>query len=424
MILNLKETIAQQAESAKNASMKMMKISSDIKNNVLEAIANAIEQNVEDIIFKNEIDVAAANDIGVSKALVDRLTLTKERIMNMAKGVRDIIGLEDPVNDVLDTVKRENGLVIKKIRVPLGVIGIIYESRPNVTVDTAALCIKSGNCVFLRGGSEAMNSNHTLYKIISEAAYANGLPEGAIQFIETTDREAVNEMLQLNQFIDVIIPRGGHKMIEAIVSMSKVPVLQHGEGICHTYVDKNANVKMADQICLNAKVQKPGVCNAMETMLVHKDIAEEFLKLNLKNLQDKGVEVRGDSAVKKIAEANGIVVKDAATEDWGSEYLDLILSVKIVSTLEDAIEHINSFGSGHSEAIVTDDETSAKRFLMTVDSSAVYWNASTRFTDGAEFGMGAEMGISTQKLHARGPMGIKELTSYKYIILGKGQIRG
>jgi glutamate-5-semialdehyde dehydrogenase len=310
-------------------------------------------------------------------------------------------------------------LKIIKIRVPLGVVGIIYESRPNVTVDTAGLCLKSGNAVILRGGSEAVNSNHILVKTIAAAAYGAGIPEGAIQFVETTDRQAVLELVKLDKFIDVIIPRGGEELIQFIKSHSTIPVISHGKGVCHTYVDIDADLKMAEEICVNAKVQRPGVCNAMETLLVHNGVALEFLPQLAARLNAAKVELRGDE--KTVAILKGI--KAATEEDWSTEYLDLILSVKIVETAEEAVAHINKYGSHHSDTIVTKNKKRAEDFMRAIDSAAVYWNASTRFTDGGEFGMGAEIGISTQKMHARGPMGLNELCSYKYMVYGNGQIR-
>ncbi|MFH1714909.1 MAG: glutamate-5-semialdehyde dehydrogenase [Elusimicrobiota bacterium] len=418
-----KSNIIGQAQAAKEASRMMMGLSSEKKNEILEAIAKALEENMDDIIFKNEIDVQAAKDAGLNEALIDRLTLTKERVKNIAKSVREIIALKDPVGEILETINRPNGLVIKKLRVPLGVIGIIYESRPNVTVDTTVLCIKSGNAVILRGGSEALNSNHALAQIISKAGYEAGLPNGAIQFIDTTDREAIKELLELNKYIDVIIPRGSHSMIDTIVSYSKIPVIQHGEGICHTYIDKQADIDMAVSIAFNAKAQRPGVCNAMESLLVHKDIAEKFLPLISKKLREAGVTLKACEKAYKILMNQGIASEHAVPEDWDTEYLSLVLAIRVVDSMGDAIKHVQEHGSGHSEAIVTKDKNRAHIFLMNIDAAAVYWNASTRFTDGGEFGLGAEIGISTQKLHARGPMGIKELTSYKYIIFGNGQIR-
>ncbi|MDD5353703.1 MAG: glutamate-5-semialdehyde dehydrogenase [bacterium] len=417
--MELKEEIIRRAAAAKRAAYALANISTEIKNKALLAMADALQAGKDDILFKNEIDVEAAKEAGLSAALIDRLSLTEARIAGMIKGLQEMAGLKDPVGEVLLSVERPNGLKINKVRVPLGVIGIIYESRPNVTVDTAGLCLKSGNAVILRGGSEAVNSNHILAKTIAAAAYATGIPEGAIQFIETTDRQAVLDMVKLDKFVDVIIPRGGEELIQFIKEHSTIPVISHGKGVCHTYVDIDADLKMAEEICFNAKVQRPGVCNAMETLLVHNGIALEFLPQMAARFTAAKVELRGDE--KTLAILKGI--KLAAEEDWSEEYLDLILSVKIVDTAEEAVAHINKFGSHHSETIVTKNKKRADEFMRAVDSAAVYWNASTRFTDGGEFGMGAEIGISTQKMHARGPMGLNELCSYKYMIYGNGQTR-
>ncbi|MCP4482301.1 MAG: glutamate-5-semialdehyde dehydrogenase [bacterium] len=417
--MELKNDLRKQAINAKNAAFKMVSLSNDNRNNILYAIADSLEDKIEDILFRNEIDVLAAKEAGLSSSLVDRLVLTEDRIKEIAKAVRDVADLDDPIGEEISTHTTVEGLLIKKKRVPLGVVGMIYEARPNVTIDTIALCIKSGNAVVLKGGSEALDSNMVLSKIAIEAAMEKGLPAGAIQFIATSDREAIKELLQLDSLIDVIIPRGSKNMIDAIVKVSKVPVIRHGKGLCHTYVDKHANIKMATDIAFNAKVQRPGVCNAMETLLVHEDIAKTFLPLIAKNFKESGVEIRGDEKTRKILSD----IKHATQDDWNAEYLDLIISIRVVGSLMAAIEHIRKHGTGHSEAIVTDDKEAAERFLLEVDASSVYHNASTRFTDGGQFGLGAEVGISTQKLHARGPMGIRELTSYKFIIYGQGNIR-
>jgi glutamate-5-semialdehyde dehydrogenase len=417
--MELKEEIIRRAAMAKRAAYTLANIPAEIKNKALLAMADALQAGKEDILFKNEIDVEAAKEAGLSAALIDRLLLTSDRIATMIKGLQELAVLKDPVGEVLSSVERPNGLKINKVRVPLGVIGIIYESRPNVTVDTAGLCLKSGNAVILRGGSEAVNSNHILVKTIAAAAYAAGIPEGAIQFIETTDRQAVLDMVKLDKFVDVIIPRGGEELIQFIKEHSTIPVISHGKGVCHTYIDIDADLKMAEEICFNAKVQRPGVCNAMETLLVHNGIALEFLPQMAARFTAAKVELRGDE--KTLAILKGI--KAATEEDWSEEYLDLILSVKIVDTAEEAATHINKYGSHHSETIVTKNKKRAEDFMRAVDSAAVYWNASTRFTDGGEFGMGAEIGISTQKMHARGPMGLTELCSYKYMVYGNGQVR-
>jgi glutamate-5-semialdehyde dehydrogenase len=417
--MELREEIIRRAASAKMAAYKLATADSAVKDRALLAMAAALEKAKDDILFKNEIDVEAAKEAALSDALVDRLTLNEKRIADMIQGLKEIAGLKDPVGEILSTTTRPNGLKINKVRVPLGVVSIIYESRPNVTVDTAALCLKSGNAVILRGGSESLNSNHILVKTISAAAYAAGIPEGAIQFVETTDRQAIMELVKLDKFIDVVIPRGGEELIKFIREHTKIPVIFHGKGVCHTYVDIDADLKMAEEICFNAKVQRPGVCNAMETLLVHKGAALEFLPKMAVRYQQAGVELRGDAKTLEILKG----LKAAQEEDWSSEYLALVLAVKVVDTFEEAVAHINKYGSQHSDAIVTNNKQRAEEFLKKVDSAAVYWNASTRFTDGAEFGLGAEIGISTQKMHARGPMGLAELCSYKFEIYGNGQIR-
>ncbi|MFB0526091.1 MAG: glutamate-5-semialdehyde dehydrogenase [bacterium] len=407
------------AKRAKLAANAMANLSPSSKNRALLAMAKAIEERAEDIKSKNRIDLEEGKEAGLTPALIDRLTLNDNRIKNMAKGLREIAELPDPVGEVIEQKLRPNGLRIEKVRVPLGVIAIIYESRPNVTCDAAGLCLKAGNAVILRGGSEAINSNIIIAKVLQEAAYSSGIPQGAIQLIETTEREAIFQLIKMDQFIDVVIPRGSEEMIRKIKANATVPVIGHGKGLCHIYVDRNADLGMAERICFNAKVQRPGVCNAMETLLVHKDIAGEFLPGMIKKFEEAKVEIRGDEKTKNILPH----INSASEEDWSTEYLDLILSVKVVDSLSEAIDHINRYGSMHSEAIVTRDKDAARRFLKEVDAASVFWNASTRFTDGGEFGMGAEIGISNQKLHARGPMGVRELTSTKFIIYGNGQIR-
>ena len=411
--------IEKMARNAKLASRIMAMLSSALKNKALLAMAEAIENRAEDIKLKNRTDLKEAEEAGLGPALIDRLTLNDKRISAMAGGLREIAELPDPIGEVIEEKVRPNGLRIKKIRVPLGVIAMIYESRPNVTCDAAGLCLKAGNAVILRGGSEAINSNKIITKVLQEAAYSSGIPQGAIQLVETTEREAVFQLIKMDDFVDVIIPRGSEEMIKIIKTNATIPVIGHGKGLCHTYVDKDADPEMAESICFNAKVQRPGVCNAMETLLVHKDIAGEFLPKMIKKFEEAKVEIRGDAKVKSIVPH----IKSATEEDWSTEYLDLILSVKVVDSLSEAIEHINKYGSMHSEAIVTRDGDAARRFLKEIDASSVFWNASTRFTDGGEFGMGAEIGISNQKLHARGPMGVRELTSTKFVIFGDGQIR-
>lgn len=404
---------------AQKAARQLAITSATVKNAALIAMADALEAFSIDILAANEIDIKNGQIKGLSKSLLDRLLLTHDRIHSMAEGLRQIAALPDPIGEGLETKRRPNGLEITKVRVPLGVIGIIYEARPNVTVDAAGLCLKSGNAVILRGGSEAINSNVAIVKIISKAAYSAGIAEGAIQFIETTDRQAVNAMIRLNEYLDVIIPRGGAGLIKTVVENSSVPVIETGTGVCHTFIDETADIKMAEAIAFNAKVSRPGVCNAMETLLVHKAIADKFLPDMLEKYHKAGVELRG---CPKTMMYHG-AVKLAVEEDWSTEYNDLILSIKVVAGIEEALEHISQYGTRHSEAIVTKNYDNARRFQQEVDAAAVYVNASTRFTDGFEFGFGAEIGISTQKLHARGPMGLLELTSIKYVIAGNGQIR-
>jgi glutamate-5-semialdehyde dehydrogenase len=406
-------------KSAKQAARKLATLSTATKNQALNNMADALEKECGIILSANTIDIENGKAKGLSGALVDRLLLTQDRIKAMADGLRQITTLADPIGEVLSTTIRPNGLEISKVRVPLGVIGIIYEARPNVTVDAAGLCLKTGNTVILRGGSEAIHSNTAIIKIIAQAAYKAGIPAGSLQLIETTDRQAVNEMLKLNEYLDVIIPRGGAGLIKTVVENSTVPVIETGTGICHTFVDEFADLSMAEAIAFNAKVSRPGVCNSMETLLVHEKVANKFLPGMLKAYQEAGVELRGCPVTCQYHHA----VKPASDEDWSTEYSDFILSIKVVADLDEALEHIDQYSTRHSEAIVTQNSDNAKRFHHEVDAAAVYVNASTRFTDGFEFGFGAEIGISTQKLHARGPMGLVELTSIKYIISGNGQIR-
>jgi len=417
--MNLKEEILKIAKEAKFASQKLANLSSTVKDEALLRMAESIKVNKEKIKEENSKDVALAEEKGLSKALIDRLTLNDKRITGMWHTLEEIARMEDPIGKIESMQKRPNGLQIGKAVVPLGVIGIIYEARPNVTVDAAGLCLKAGNATILRGGSEAIYSNIILADLLKKAIQKAGLPSGSIQLIKTTNREAVMEMLKLDEYIDVIIPRGGESLIRAVTENSTIPVIKHYKGVCHTYVDEEADLEMAEKICFNAKVQRPGVCNAMETLLVNEKIAAQFLPRMIKKFQGVGVEIRGDRKTSQIVEG----IKKASEEDWRTEYLDLILSVKVVKGIDEAINHINSYGSGHSDAIITNNYSKSRKFLQEVDSAAVYVNASTRFTDGGEFGLGAEIGISTQKLHARGPMGVNELTSTKFIILGDGQIR-
>ena len=413
------ELVLTKAQAAKKAAAKLAVVGTAVKNAALLAMADALEAKQEKILAANALDMESAAAKGMKSSMLDRLKLTPERISGMADGLRQVAGLADPIGNVIDGKTLPNGLKITKVRVPLGVIGIIYEARPNVTADAAGLCLKSGNAVILKGGSEAMNSNKAVAEILAAAAEPKGIPAGAIQFIDTSDRQAVTDLIHLNGLVDVVIPRGGAGLIQAVVRNASVPVIETGAGVCHTYVDKSADVDMAVQIAFNAKVQRPSVCNAMETLLVHKDIAAEFLPAMLAVYNASGVEVRGDEAVQQYS---GQVVP-AVEEDWSTEYGDLRLSVKVVDSIEEAMEHIAKFGTGHSECIVTNDYSQAQLFQSTVDAAAVYVNASTRFTDGNEFGFGAEIGISTQKLHARGPMALPELTSTKYLINGSGQVR-
>ncbi|WP_418305183.1 glutamate-5-semialdehyde dehydrogenase [Phascolarctobacterium succinatutens] len=413
------ELVKAKAQAAKQAAAKLAGTSTAVKNAALLAMAAALEAQQSEILVANERDMTAAAAKGMKSSMLDRLKLTAERISGMADGLRQVAGLADPVGNVIDGKTLPNGLHITKIRVPLGVIGIIYEARPNVTADAAGLCLKSGNAVILKGGSEAMESNKTVAAILAQAAEGAGIPAGSIQFIDTSDRQAVQDLIHMNGLVDVVIPRGGAGLIQAVVRNASVPVIETGAGVCHTYVDKDADVEMAMKIAFNAKVQRPSVCNAMETLLVHKDIADKFLPMMLMMYNSSAVEIRGDEAVQEYSGQ----VHPATEEDWSTEYGDLRLSVKIVDSIEDAMAHIAKYGTGHSECIVTNNYQAAQLFQYTVDAAAVYVNASTRFTDGNEFGFGAEIGISTQKLHARGPMALPELTSTKYLINGNGQVR-
>lgn len=413
------ELVQAKAQAAKQAAAKLAVTSTAVKNAALLAMAAALEVQQAEILAANERDMTAAAAKGMKSSMLDRLKLTAERISGMADGLRQVAGLADPVGNVIDGKTLPNGLHITKIRVPLGVIGIIYEARPNVTADAAGLCLKSGNAVILKGGSEAMESNKTVAAILAQAAEGAGIPAGSIQFIDTSDRQAVQDLIHMNGLVDVVIPRGGAGLIQAVVRNASVPVIETGAGVCHTYVDKDADVEMAMKIAFNAKVQRPSVCNATETLLVHKDIADKFLPMMLMMYNSSAVEIRGDEAVQEYSGQ----VHPATEEDWSTEYGDLRLSVKIVDSIEEAMAHIAKYGTGHSECIVTNNYQAAQLFQYTVDAAAVYVNASTRFTDGNEFGFGAEIGISTQKLHARGPMALPELTSTKYLINGNGQVR-
>ncbi|MBI4379347.1 MAG: glutamate-5-semialdehyde dehydrogenase [Nitrospinae bacterium] len=415
----MKEKIFKIAQQAKDSSRKLSNLSTKIKNDSLQEMAELLEERADFLIEANFRDIHYAQEKGLSSALIDRLTLNPVRIKDMAKGLREIAALPDPVGEVVRMWRRPNGLQIGKLRVPLGVIGIIYESRPNVTAEASSLCIKSGNAVILRGGSEAIHSNIAIAQLLSEAGRKKGLPDNSLQLIDVTDREAIFEMLKLDKYIDLIIPRGSHSLIRAVVENSHIPVIKHDKGLCHVYIDSMADLDMGERIAFNAKVQRPSVCNAMETLLVHKNIAGAFLPNMIKRFKEAKVEIRGCPRTKAIVPD----IHEATEEDWDTEYLDLILSVKVVDSIDEAIEHITRHGSMLSEAIVTRDYNNAWRFLREVDAASVFVNASTRFTDGGQFGLGAEMGISTQKLHCRGPMGLEELTSTKYIVFGDGQIR-
>jgi glutamate-5-semialdehyde dehydrogenase len=418
--MNLSAHILKIAKAAKKVSYQMALISAKEKNLALMKMAHALEAQQSYLIKENAKDLAAASKANYSKALIDRLTLNPKRISAMADGLRETAKLKDPVGQLLETIKRPNGLLIKKIRVPLGVVGIIYESRPNVTADCAALCLKSGNAAILKGGREAIHSNKAIFKVLKSQLKKTKIPLDALQLIESIDRQAVHELLKLDQYLDVIVPRGGEELIRFVAENSSIPVIKHFKGICHVYVHAQADLNMAHKITMNAKTQKPGVCNAMETLLVDRSIAKKFLPSIISDLQKAGCEIRGDAATRAIVQDG---VKKVTEQDWRTEYLDLILSVRVVDNTGQAIEHINTFGSHHSDTIVTKNKNQAQAFLDAVDSACVYVNASTRFTDGFEFGFGAEVGISTDKLHVRGPMALEGLTSYKYEIYGNGQIR-
>ena len=414
------ELVKAKAAAAKKAAGKLAITSTAIKNKAMLAMAQALLDKQEEILAANAIDMENAAAKGMKASMLDRLKLTPERIAGMAEGLEQVAALPDPIGTVVGGSRLANGLTVTKVRVPLGVIGIIYEARPNVTADAVGLCLKSGNAVILKGGSEAMQSNLTIAKVLSDAAEAVGIPEGSVQFVDTSDRQAVTDLIHMNGLVDVVIPRGGAGLIKTVVMNATVPVIETGAGVCHTFIDASADVEMAMKICYNAKVQRPSVCNAMETLLVHKDAAEKFMPPMLEKYFEAGVEIRGDERVQAFSDK----VVPVTEEDWSTEYGDLRLSVKIVDSLEEAMEHIAKYTTYHSECIVTEDYENARTFQLGVDAAAVYVNASTRFTDGFEFGFGAEIGISTQKLHARGPMALPELTSTKYLINGNGQVRG
>jgi glutamate-5-semialdehyde dehydrogenase len=417
--MNIETTVVEMAKASRTAAKKLARCSSGEKNQALKIIAEKLIQSSEQILEANTQDVKKARENGLSSAMIDRLTITKQVLSAMADGLNEVAGLEDPVGSMDQTWIRPNGLSVSRMRIPLGVIGIIYESRPNVTIDAAGLCIKSGNAVILRGGSEALHSNQALAEVAAMGLAEAGLPQEAVALVPVRDRQAVNVLLQQDDYVDLIIPRGGESLIRFVAENSKIPVLKHYKGVCHVYVDATVDVQMALEICFNAKVQRPGVCNAMETLLVHQDAAEAFLPSMAARFSEAGVEIRGCELTRQLLPD----VVAATQQDWPAEYLDLILAVKIVKSMDEALDHIAAYGSGHTEAIVTTDYGRARRFLREADSSVVLVNASTRFNDGGQLGLGAEMGISTSKLHAFGPMGIRELTTTKFVVMGNGQVR-
>lgn len=417
--MDIKTLVHNKANAAKEASRKLAVVSSKEKNNALLRMADSLKKNSAELISENKKDILAAEQKNLSKAMIERLTLNEKHIAEMSQGLIEVAALPDPVGEITKMRQRPNGMSVGKMRVPIGVIGIIYESRPNVTADAASLCLKAGNAVFLRGGSEAINSNKAIVKILRDSAKAEGLPEDAITFLDITEREAVIEMLRLEGIIDLIIPRGGEGLIRTVVDSSKIPVLKHYKGICHVFVDSDADLKMAEDICFNAKVQRPATCNAMETMLVDKKIAKDFLPSMIKRFKNAGVLLKGCAETKSIDST----IAEAKEEDFYAEYLDLILNIKIVKDMDEAIDHIAKYSSAHSDSIVTMNYDKAMKFLKHVDSSAVLVNASTRLNDGYQFGLGAEIGIATDKIHARGPMGLEELTCTKFIVFGNGQLR-
>ena len=417
--MTVESNIREMAEAARNAAKKVSCCSADQKNAALKKIAKQIKQDAAYIKDENKKDLIRAKKMGLSVPMIDRLTLTDATLKSMTSALIEVARLEDPVGSIVRTWMRPNGLQVSRMRIPLGVIGIIYESRPNVTVDAAGLCLKAGNAVILRGGSEALNSNQALANIIRRALERSGLPECAVQVIAVRDRSAINALLKQDELIDLIIPRGGEGLIRFVVEHSKIPVLKHFKGVCHVYVDASADLDMAQKICFNAKVQRPGVCNAMETLLVHQSVAEKFLPPMAKRFSAAGVELRGCSVTCRILPQ----ARKACAEDWPAEFLDLVLAVKVVDDMNEAIAHVANYGSNHTEAIVTRDYESARRFVREVDSSVVLVNASTRFNDGGQLGLGAEIGISTSKVHAFGPMGLEELTTTKFVVFGNGQIR-
>jgi glutamate-5-semialdehyde dehydrogenase len=417
--MNIRSFVLRKAKEAREGARVLLRSSSEQKNTVLVKMAEALQKRAKELIAENRKDIKFTQKKGLSKALIDRLTLNERRISEMAQGLREVAALPDPVGEVIKMWQRPNGMTVGRMRVPIGVIGIIYESRPNVTADAAGLCLKAGNAVLLRGGSEAINSNRAIVRVLRDVAKRYGLHEGAVTFLDIPDRSAIMEMLKLEGVVDLIIPRGGEALIRAVTENSRIPVLKHYKGVCHVFVDRDADTKMAEEICFNAKVQRPGTCNAMETMLVDMKIARAFLPGIVKRFNKAGVRLKGCPATVKIDSS----IENVEEEDFYREYLDLILNVKVVKDMDDAMEHIAHYSSAHSDAIVTNDYGKALRFLKEVDSSAVFVNASTRLNDGFQFGLGAEIGISTDKIHARGPMGLEELTCTKFIVLGGGQLR-
>lgn len=417
---SLEKNVEAAAKKARFASRDMALLTSDVKDEALRRMAKALVANTSALIRENKKDLDAGRKSKLSSALIDRLTLNEKRIKGMADSLLEMIKIKDPVGEVIKTTRRPNGLLIKKVRVPIGVIGIIFESRPNVTSDCIGLCLKSGNAVFLKGGREAYHSNKAIYEVLIRSLRGTQVPVDGLQLLSSTDRGAIHHLLKMDKYVDVIIPRGGEGLIRFVAENTTIPVIKHYKGVCHTYVSASADIEMARRICMNAKVQRPGVCNAMETMLVHKSIAKKFLPIIIADMKDAGVEIRADEKTRQVVRDG---LKKATNDDWYAEYLDLILAVKVVDSTKEAIDHINNYGSAHSDAIVTKNQEEAEQFLKAVDSSSVFVNTSTRFADGFEYGFGAEVGISTDKLHARGPMALEELTTYKYIVQGKGQVR-
>jgi glutamate-5-semialdehyde dehydrogenase len=420
----LKDLILDYGQRARRAARMLSRLGTERKNAALRSMADQLTARTEAILEANKSDLEKAGGTGLTSSMMERLTLNPKRVQAMADGVRQVAELEDPVGTLLKEWTRPNGLKISKVRVPIGVIGIIYESRPNVTCDAAVLCTKTGNATILRGGSESIQSNMAIAEALQAGAAEAGLPADSVLLIPRTDRDAVKHMAEMDKYIDLIVPRGGHKLIETVMEYARMPVIKHYHGVCITYVDKDAELDMAVEVVVNAKTQRPGVCNALETLLVHRGIAEAFFAKVAGRLEEKKVEVRGDETVRELLGRVGYEhTRPVTEEDWTTEYLDYIMAARVVDSAEDAMEHIEKYGSHHSDCIVTANETTAEEFLNAVDSATVYWNASTRFTDGAEFGFGAEIGISTDKLHARGPMALEELTTYKYLIRGTGQVK-